>query len=252
MSGHSKWAGIKHKKALVDAKKGKVFTQVANMIAVAARQGGGDPKTNFSLRLAIEKAKSVNMPAVNIERAINRGTGEGGGTRIEELVYEGYGPSGIAVLVEAASDNKNRTVSEIRSTFTKFGGSLATAGAVSYLFEKKGQITIDLQGQNKSKEEIELLVIESGADDFEESENSLIVYAKVADLAKVKEYLETSGIKIKESAFVYLAKNEVPVKDKDKAASILKLMNALEELDDVVAVHSNFDIDSDLLENLRC
>lgn len=250
MSGHSKWAGIKHKKAIIDAKKGKAFTQVANMVALAARQAGGDPKMNFSLRLAIEKAKAVDMPTVNIERAIKRGTGEAGGARIEEFVYEGYGPSGIAILVETASDNKNRTVSEVRSAFTKYGGSMANAGAVAYLFEKKGQITLNLAENAKTKEDLELIIIDSGADDFEEVENALIVYTKPTELAKVKDALETAGLKLADVNLAFIAKTEVNVKDKDKAASILKLMDTLETLDDVVAVHSNFDIPEDILEEI--
>lgn len=250
MSGHSKWATTKHKKAAIDAKKGKAFTQVANMIAIAAKQGGGDPKMNFSLRLAIEKAKAVNMPAANVERAIKRGTGEGGGAKIEEFIYEGYGPSGIAVLVETASDNKNRTVGEIRAAFTKYGGSLATAGSVAYLFEQKGQITISFAESKKNKEDIEMAVIESGADDFEEQEESVVVYTKPHDLAAVKESLEKNGIKIEDAGLVFIAKNEILVKDEEKASSILKLMDALEFLDDVVAVHANFDIPAEILEEL--
>lgn len=251
MSGHSKWAGIKHKKAIVDAKKGKAFTQVANMIALSVRQAGSDPKMNFSLRLAIEKAKAVNMPTANIERAIKRGAGEGEGARIEEFTYEGYGPSGIAVLVETASDNKNRTVSEIRSAFTKYGGSLANAGSVAYLFEKKGQITLNLAGQSKNKEELELAIIDSGADDFEEEESSLIVYTKPNELSKVKDALETAGLKLADANLAFIAKTEVSVKDKNKASSILKLMDTLESLDDVAAVHSNFDIDENILKELE-
>jgi len=248
VSGHSKWAGIKHKKAIVDARKGKAFTQVANMIALAARQGGGDPKMNFSLRLAIDKAKAVNMPNNNVERAIKRGTGEGGGAKIEEFTYEGYGPSGIAVLVETASDNKNRTVSEIRSTFTKYGGSLATSGSVAYLFEKKGQINIDTKEQKITKDEIEMIVIDSGADDFEENEKTIIVYTKADDLMRVKDKLESANLKLENVDFAYIAKTAVHVKDKDKANSIFKLMDVLESLDDVVAVHSNFEIDEEILD----
>lgn len=248
MSGHSKWAGIKHKKAIIDAKKGKAFTQVANMISVAAKQGGGDPKMNFALRLAIEKAKALNMPTANIERSIKRGTGEGGTTRIEEFTYEGYGPAGIAVLVETASDNKNRTVSEIRSNFTKYGGSLAGTGAVAYLFDKKGQLTINTKEQIKSKDELEMTVIDSGADDFEETQENIIVYTKPSDLAKVKESLESSGLNIDSAELTFIPKNEVKISDKDKAQSILKLIDTLESLDDVVAVHSNFDIPEEILK----
>jgi len=250
MSGHSKWATTKHKKAIIDAKKGKAFTQVANMIALAAKQGGADPKMNFSLRLAIDKAKAANMPTANIERAIKRGTGELGGNRIEEFVYEGYGPSGTAVLVETASDNKNRTVGEIRAAFTKSGGSLGNSGSVAYLFDQKGQLAINMNDQKASKEEIELLILDSGADDFEENEDSIIVYTKPNDFAKVKESLEVSGVIFESAELAYIAQADVHVKDKDKAASILKLIDTLESLDDVVAVHSNFDIPDEILEEI--
>lgn len=250
MSGHSKWAGIKHKKAIIDAKKGKAFTQVANMIALAARQGGGDPKMNFSLRLAMDKARIVNMPATNIERAIKRGTGELGGAKIEEFVYEGYGPGGIAVLVETASDNKNRTVGEIRADFTKYGGSLAASGSVMYLFDQKGVLTVPLDSQKCAKDVIEGAILDSGADDFSEEEGSILVYTKPTELARVKENLEAAGILVESGELAYIPKTEVIIKDKDKAGSIMKLMDALESLDDVVAVHSNFDIAEEILTEL--
>ena len=248
MSGHSKWATTKHKKAAVDAKRGKAFTQVSNMITVAAKQGGADPKSNFALRLAIEKAKAANMPTVNVDRAIKRGTGDGGGARIEEFTYEGYGPSGIAVLVETASDNKNRTVGEIRAAFTKYGGSLATAGAVAYLFDHKGHIVLNIQGQKVPKDELEMIVIDSGADDFEEDEETITVYSKPTELSKVKDALESAGMVVADAGFAYIAKSEILVKDVDKARSIFKLIDALEVSDDVVAVHANFDIPEEIME----
>jgi YebC/PmpR family DNA-binding regulatory protein len=250
VSGHSKWAGIKHKKAIVDAKKGKSFTQVANMIALAAKQGGGDVKMNFSLRLAIDKAKSANMPLTNIERAIKRGTGEAGGGMIEESTYEGYGPAGIAVLVETASDNKNRTVGEIRAAFTKYGGSLGNAGSVAYLFDQKGQLTINLGSQKAGKEDIVLMILDSGAEDFEENEEHIIVYTRPTDLAAVKGKLETSDLLIESGELSFIPKTDVQIKDKGKAESILKLMDVLESLDDVVSVHSNFDIPEEILEEI--
>jgi YebC/PmpR family DNA-binding regulatory protein len=249
MSGHSKWAGIKHKKAIVDAKKGKVFTQVANLISLAARTGG-DPKMNFSLRLAIDKAKAVNMPNTNIERAIKRGTGEGGGAKIEEFVYEGYGPGGIAVLIETASDNKNRTVGEIRADFTKYGGSLAATGAVMYLFDQRGQLTISLLAQKKGKDEVEMTILDSGAEDFLESEEGIIVYTKPGDLARVKDNLEKAGIIIFGAELTYVPKTEISISDKGKAESVLKLMDVLESLDDVAAVHANFDIPEAILKEI--
>lgn len=250
MSGHSKWSTIKHKKAATDAKKSKSFTQVANMIAVAARQGGGDPKMNFGLRLAMDKARSVNMPTANVERAIKRGTGEGGGARIEDVLYEGYGPSGIAVLVEAATDNKNRTVGEVRAAFNKHGGSLGSAGSVAYLFDHLGQLEIELKAQKLTKEEIELAILDSGAEDFEEQEGSILVFTKSSELARVKEALEGSGTIIHSGELIYRPQQTVNIKDQDKAKSILKLMDALEDSEDVLAVHSNFDIEEDIFNSL--
>lgn len=250
MSGHSKWSTIKHKKAATDAKKSKAFTQVANLIAIAARQGGGDPKMNPSLALAIQKARSVNMPASNIEKAIKRGTGEGGGNKIEEVLYEGYGPSGIAILVETASDNKNRTVGDIRAAFNKYGGSLGSTGSVGYLFDRKGKLEIELKSQKLSTEELEMAILDSGAEDFEEQENSLIVYTKPTDLMKVRDALEKAGASEISGELIYEPQNMVAVKDKDKAKSILKLMDALEESDDVVALHSNFDIPEEILNQI--
>jgi YebC/PmpR family DNA-binding regulatory protein len=250
MSGHSKWAGIKHKKAIVDAKRGKEFTKVANMITVAAKQAGGDPKMNFSLRLAMDKARAVNMPAANIERAVKRGTGELGGAAPEELIYEGYAPAGVAVLVEAMTDNRNRTAPEIRSLFSKHGGSMADSGAVAYIFEQKGQINLVLADQKLKQDETELLVIDSGAEDFENSEGELIVYTSKRDLQKVKEYLESNGIKIDNAEITYIPKNEVKVSDSTQAAKVMKLIDALEDSEDVTAVHANFDIPEDILEKI--
>jgi len=250
MSGHSKWAGIKHKKAIVDAKKGKEFTKVANMISVAAKQGGSDPKMNFSLRLAMDKAKAVNMPATNVERAIKRGTGELGGVAPEELIYEGYGPSGVAILVEAMTDNRNRTASEVRSTFSKHGGNMAEAGAVAYMFEQKGQININPENQTIDKDTMELTVVDSGADDFEYVEESLIVYTRKTDLQNVKEFLESNNIKIDETEISYIPKNEVRVTDEIIAKKIVKLLEGLEESEDVTAVHANFDISEEILEKI--
>jgi YebC/PmpR family DNA-binding regulatory protein len=250
MSGHSKWAGIKHKKAIVDAKRGKEFTKVANMITVAAKQGGGDPKMNFSLRLAMDKARAVNMPAANIERAVKRGTGELGGTTPEELTYEGYGPSGVAVLVEAMTDNRNRTASEVRSKFSKHGGSMAEAGAVAYNFTQKGQITLPLR-QKLGREDIELYVIDSGAEDFEYGDEELVIYAKKTDLQKVKEFLEEHGVQIDGAEITYIPKNEVRIDDIATATKITKLIDGLEEIEDVTAVHANFDISEEILEKLE-
>ncbi len=250
MSGHSKWAGIKHKKAIVDAKKGKEFTKVANMITLAAKVGGKDPKMNFSLRLAIDKAKAVNMPATNVERAIKRGLGELGGVAPEELIYEGYGPAGVAILVEAMTDNRNRTASEVRSFFSKHGGNMAEAGSVAYIFENKGQISLLLNEQKIDQEALELVIVESGADDYEINEDEVILYTTKTNLQKVLENLETKQLKINESEITYIPKNEIKIADPETAQKIVRLVEALEEIEDVTAVHANIDIPEEIIEKL--
>jgi len=250
MSGHSKWAGIKHKKAIIDAKKGKEFTKVANMITIAAKQGGSDPKMNFSLRLAIDKAKTVNMPATNVERAIKRGTGELGGVAPEELIYEGYGPAGVAVLLEVMTDNRNRTASEVRSIFSKHNGNMAEAGAVAYIFEEKGRIAISLDQQKIDRESLELAIVESGADDYEQSGNDFDIYTKKTNLQSVLENLEENKLKITDSEITYIPKSEITITDAEIAKKIIKLIDALEAIEDVTAVHANFDISEDILEKI--
>ncbi len=249
MSGHSKWSTIKHKKAASDAKKGKEFTRASNLISLAARSGG-DPAMNPSLALAIEKAKSVNMPKANIERAVKKGTGELGGAAIEETVYEGYGPGGIAILIETASDNKNRTVSEIRSALTKHGGNMASTGAVAYNFDHQGQIEVDLRGQAKDEEGLEEAIIDSGAIDFEMEADHIVVYTEPKDLIATKKCLEEAGVKVAGAELTYVATNEAIVAEVEKAEKLIKLIDTLEELDDVVNVHSNADFSKEVLEKL--
>lgn len=248
MSGHSKWSTIKHKKAAIDAKKGKEFTRASNLISLAAKNGG-DPGMNPSLALAIEKAKSVNMPKANIERAIKKGTGELGGAVIEEVVYEGYGPGGIAILIEVASDNKNRTVPEIRSALSKHGGNMASSGSVAFNFERRGQIEVPL-AQGKSEEEIEEIVINSGATDFEIESDRVIVYTEPKDLIAVKKSIESDGLKTDSAELTYIASNEVSISDQEKAEKLIGLIESLEELDDVVNVHTNADFSKEVLEKL--
>jgi len=250
MSGHSKWASIKHKKAITDSKKGKEFTKAAANITIAAKQGGGDAKMNFSLRLAIDKAKSVNMPSSNIERAIKKGTGELGGAAPEELLYEGYAIAGVAILVETLTDNRNRTGPEIKAIFSKNGGSLAETGSVAYLFDKKGEIIIASKNQKIGKEELEMIIIDSGADDFEENEEVAVVYTKSNELQKVKAALESSEIKIEDAELVYKPKTGVKIEDLEVARKILHLTDALEENEDVTSVYSNYDIEDSILEKL--
>lgn len=245
MSGHSKWATIKHKKAATDAKRGKAFTQAANMITIAAKEGGGDATMNFKLRLAIDKAKAVNMPSSNIERAIKRGTGEGGGGHVEELKYEGYGHEGVAILIDTVTDNKNRTSSEVRSTLTKNGGRMADAGAVSWVFDQKGQIVAV-----NTSEETQLAAIDAGASDVEEEGGKLFIYSDVSSIRKIKESLEGMSVKIESAEVTYKPKNYVKIESEDIAAKIMKLIDALESLDDVTEVYTNFDIDEEILNKL--
>ncbi len=250
MSGHSKWASIKHKKAKTDAAKGKEFTKAAAMITIAAKQGGGDPKMNFTLRLAIDKAKSVNMPAANIERAIKKGTGELGGAAPEELLYEGYAQAGVAVLVEALTDNRNRTGPEVRAAFTKHGGSMAESGAVSFQFERIGEIIVPRKGQSLGGDEIEMAILESETDDFEETDTEYIIYTKVANFQKVKESLKSQKVTVSNDEIIYKPKNEVKIADLETARKIMKLIDALDEIEDVTSTYSNYDISEEILEQI--
>jgi YebC/PmpR family DNA-binding regulatory protein len=247
MSGHSKWSTIKHKKAATDARKGQQFTKVAREIAIAAREGGGNPDGNYRLRLAIEKARDVNMPHDNIKRAIQRGTGELGGAQMEELRFEGYGPSGVAVIVETVTDNRNRTASEIRNLFTKSGGSLGTTGSVAWMFTREGQITID--AKKKDPDEIGLDAIELGAADARVDGTSVDVVTDPNQLETVRDALKKRGYTI-DSAEVTMNASQTVRLDETRAASVLKLLDALEELDDVQAVYSNIDVPADVLERI--
>ena len=233
MSGHSKWSTIKRQKATSDARRSNLFTKLANAVSLAAR-AGGDPGMNFQLRLALERARSNNMPKDNIERAIKRGTGEGGAQRVEEITYEIYGPAGTAILVEAVTDNKNRTSAEVKATLNKFGGKLAGSGAVSYLFERKGLIKI-IAAEN---EETELKIIDSGADDYEPVEGGYLVYVAADKLKLVKDALEAAGFKVESSELVFEPKSLVAVAE-EQAEKVVKLLEALDELDEVVTVSSN-------------
>lgn len=235
MSGHSKWSSIKHQKATADARRSNLFTKLANNISVAARNGG-DPLMNFSLRLAIDKAKAANMPKDNIERAIKRGIGELGGAQIENITYEIYGPGGSAILAEALTDNKNRTSAEVKSVLNKLGGKLASAGAVSYLFAKRGIIQTSIDTQ--SKEEIELLILDSGAEDYMENDESFTIFTKPELLCEVSENLEKSNLIIDSKEIVLEPKETVELMD-DDAQKVLKLLETLDDLDDVTSVNSN-------------
>lgn len=235
MSGHSKWASIKHQKAVTDKKRSNIFTKLANNISVAAR-GGGDPTMNLSLRLAIDKAKQANMPKDNIERAIKRGTGELGGAAVSEDLFEIYGPAQTAILVETFSDNKNRTSGEIKAVINKLGAKLASANAVSYMFDHKGELTVSLDGQ--SSDEIELKIIESGADDYEKIDDGYLVYCKPKELKHVSDALIAAGLKVETSELVWVPKETLEVSE-EESAKVLRLLEALDDLDDVKNVSSN-------------
>lgn len=235
MAGHSKWAKIHRGKAIEDAKRGAIFTRLGNAIAVAAK-GGADPDMNFSLRLAVEKAKEANMPASNIQRAIDRGSGKLGGDQIQEVMYEGYGPGGVAVLVECATDNTNRTYPFVKTAFAKHGGSIAEKGSVAYLFDRKGVITIKGEG-----EDLLLQVLDAGAEDATQADGETTVYTDASDLAKVRDQLKDDGLEVKEAEISYLPQNTVEVTDDAIQGKIERLMDAIEDLDDVTNTHVNFD-----------
>ena len=244
MSGHSKWSTIKRQKGANDAKRGALFTKVSREISVAARQGGGDPDANYRLRLAIEKARAVNMPADNIKRTIEKATGGGDADQFEEIVYEGYGPGGVAVLVEAATDNRNRTAADVRSIFTKAGGQLAGSGAVAWQFEPRGLIAIAPDGQDA--DEVALAAIDAGAEDVDTDDPEAIeIFTSPADLERVRLALEAAGIGIDSAESTMIAKQTVEL-DSTKARQALRLVEQLEELDDVQRVTANFDIPEDV------
>jgi len=242
MSGHSKWSTIKRQKGANDARRGALFTKVAREISVAARQGGGDPDANYRLRLAIEKARSVNMPTDNIKRTIEKAAGGGEAEQFEEIVYEGYGPGGVAILVEAATDNRNRTASEVRSIFTKAGGQLAGSGAVAWQFEPRGLITI---AGGRDPDEIALAAIDAGAADVDTSAAQVEVYTEPEDLEKVRTALEASGVQVESADSAMIARQTVELDDA-KARQALRLVEMLEDLDDVQRVTANFDIPEDI------
>ncbi len=248
MAGHSKWANIKRRKGAVDAKRGKIFTRLIKEITVAARIGGGDPDGNPRLRSAIASAKAENMPKDNIARAIKKGTGELEGEVYEEILYEGYGPAGVAVLVECLTDNRNRTVADVRHFFAKSNGNLGESGCVAWMFDKKGLVIVDKD--TISEEELMELAIEAGAEDVVEEENEFHVTTVPEDFDEVRESLEKGGVKIVEASVSMIPKNTVEVTEEKPAKSILKLLENLEDHDDVQHVHANFDIDDGLMESL--
>ncbi len=246
MSGHSKWSTIKRKKGAEDAKRGKIFTKLGRNITLAARNGG-DPAFNPMLRMAIDTAKAANMPKDNIARAIKRGTGELGGGELVEITYEGYAPHGVAMLMKCLTDNKNRALSEVRRIFNKGGGNLAEAGAVGWMFDLKGYIT--LSPGNMDPDDVFMLAVEAGADDVEISDDVIEIYTAPSDLHAVREALEAEGLKVEGAELAQFAKNEIELNLKD-TLSVLNLIETLEDLDDVDKVYSNLAISDEALAQL--
>jgi len=249
MSGHSKWATIKRKKEATDAKRGQLFTKLAREIQVAAREGAGDPESNFRLRLVVQRAKQEGMPADNITRAIARGSGgTQGGASYEEIIYEGYGPAGTALIVETLTDNRNRTVAEIRNIFTRSGGNLGESGSVGWMFDAMGLITIEL-APNQTADDVELLAIDAGAEDVKAEEDVVEVYTDFTELKTVEEHLRGQGLNITSAGKTMVPKTMISV-DSDKAQSNLRLIEKLEELDDVQQVYSNLELSEEQLAAL--
>ena len=247
MSGHSKWSSIKHKKAIVDSRRGAQFSKLTRAITVAAREGGGDPDANAALENAIRKAKEASMPKENIERAIAKGTGAGGeADAIESVLYEGYGPGGVAVLVEALTENRNRTGADVRHIFSKTGGSLGEPGSVAYLFDKKGVIVIDA---SEYDEDQLMIAVEAGAEDITADEDVFEVITEPSDFTRVRRALEDGGVKMESAEVVYRPSALVPVEE-GPARTLMSLIEKLEDNDDVSAVHANFDISADVLERV--
>ncbi len=248
MSGHSKWSTIKRKKGANDAKRGKIFTRLIKEITVAARSGGGDPEGNPRLRSAIITAKAENMPKDNIARAIKKGTGEIAGEVYDEILYEGYGPGGVAVLVECMTDNRNRTVADVRHYFTKSNGNLGESGCVAWMFEKKGLILVDKE--TVSEEELMDQALEAGAEDIVEEDSEFQIFSAPEELDEVRDALGEAGVTFLDASISMVPKNTIDVADEKVARALLKLLENLEDHDDVQNVHANFDIDDELMEQL--
>ena len=249
MSGHSKWSTIKHGKAVTDARRGKLFTKLAKEIIVAASVGGGDPSSNFQLRMAVQRAKDSNMPNDNIDRAIKRGTGEGGdGVQMVEVLYEGYGPGGVAIMLETLTDNRNRTVSDVRATLTKAGGNMAEAGAVAWQFEQKGVITVDVD--EEQGEEFTLISIDLGADDIDTFDSTLQIYSPPGSMEAIRSTLEQNDAHIRSSELSRVPSHTISL-DGKQSLQTLRLLDRLEELDDVQRIYSNADFSDEALESYR-
>ena len=247
MSGHSKWSTIKHKKGAADAKRGKLFSKLSRAIMVAAKEGGADPASNQALQNAIEMARSYSMPKDNIERAIAKGAGEGtDGSIFETVVYEGYGPEGVAVLVEALTDNRNRTASDVRHLFTKFGGNLGATGAVAWQFERRGVVLVPADGVDE--DELVLAAADAGADDVERDGSTFVVSSAPEELMGVREALEAAGLELESVGLSMVPKTTVEIADESTAKAVVRLVEGLEDNDDVQDVYANFDIPEAVLE----
>jgi YebC/PmpR family DNA-binding regulatory protein len=245
MSGHSKWSTIKRKKGVADAKRGKMFTKLIKEITISAREGGGDPGANPRLRLAIDNAKAANMPADNIERAIKKATGELEGVTYTEITYEGYGPGGVAMLIEVATDNKNRSVAEVRHLFSKYTGSMGESGSVAWMFDRKGIITLPIQ--NKTEDEIMDIVLEAGAEDLQTEEDYFEVQTDLESFEPVRKALVAADMQIENASLQWIAKNTVDVSG-DDAEKVMKIIEAMEDSEDVQNVYSNADFDEALIQ----
>lgn len=248
MSGHSKWASIKHKKGAADAKRGKAFTKLIRELTVAAKNGGGNPNSNARLRLAIQRAKDANMPQGNIDRGIKKGTGELEGVSYEEISYEGYGPGGVAIMAEALTDNKNRATSDIRNIFSKKGGNMAGQGSVAWMFEKKGYIVVNQEAIEEDK--LMSVVLDAGAEDMKTEETTYAITTRMEDFEKVKKALEENNVKVEAAEITNVPKSTVKLTG-DDAKKVLALVSELEELDDVQNVYANFDIPDEILKELE-
>lgn len=249
MAGHSKWANIKHKKGRADAARGKLFSRLAKEMTVAARDGGGDPETNIALRPILQKAKDANMPNDNIERAIKKGTGELEGVSLEEYYYEGYSSSGVAILIQALTDNKNRSASEVRHAFTKHGASMADQGAVTRLYNRKGQIKV--QADQTTEEELMDVVLEAGAEDMELQGDTYEILTDPSDYHHVAVALEKAAIPTTESEVTFIPLMTKQISDRNEAGSLLKFVDSLEDLEDVQNVYANFDIADEILDEIE-
>ncbi|MEQ2130003.1 YebC/PmpR family DNA-binding transcriptional regulator [Caldanaerobacter subterraneus] len=243
MAGHSKWANIKHKKEKMDAKKGRIFTKLTKDIIKAAKEGGGDPETNSKLKLAIERAKAFNLPSENIQRAIKKGTGELGGAKLEEVIYEGYGPAGTAIIVEALTDNKNRTAGEIRHIFDRNGGTLGAAGSVTWMFDKVGVIVVE-KTDSINEEDLMMVAIEAGAEDFSADEGEFEIITDPSNFQEVREAIEKAGYKISEAEITMLPKNTIKLSPEDYE-KFEKLIDKLEDNDDVQNVYHNVELEDE-------